>query len=126
VIISDWRLGLCNESNFPYAEYLLHGNPSQVIDDIHFRHQDSVVVMTHQFEKDKEILELFKTKRNIGYFGVLGSRLRTMRLLNGDIPEWISTPVGLPIGAEGPEEIAISILAEIIQTLRKNRNHMVD
>ncbi|WP_163101099.1 XdhC family protein [Peribacillus alkalitolerans] len=127
VIISDWREGLCTISNFPYAESLLYGNPSQIIDDINFRPQDSVVVMTHQFEKDKEILELLKTKRNIVYFGVLGSRLRTRRLLNHvDIPEWISTPVGLDIGAEGPEEIAISILAEIIQTLRKNKNHRVE
>lgn len=54
-------------------------------------------------------------EKDLRYIGVMGSKQRTSRLLNfGELPFQISTPVGLTIGAEGPEEIAISILAELI------------
>jgi xanthine dehydrogenase accessory factor len=54
-------------------------------------------------------------EKDLRYIEVIGSKQRTSRLLNfRELPPQISTPVGLPIGAEGPEEIAISILAELI------------
>ncbi|MGH0692412.1 XdhC family protein [Bacillus cereus] len=53
------------------------------------------------------------------YLGILGSRYRTARLLGGLYkPKWIFSPAGLPIGSEGPMEIAISIMAEMIQIMR--------
>ena len=50
------------------------------------------------------------------YLGILGSKKRTERLFHyKPIPEWVHSPVGIEIGAEGPEEIAISICAELIK-----------
>ena len=50
---------------------------------------------------------------------MIGSKERTRRLLDGkELPPNIHTPIGLAIGAEGPEEIAISIMAELIQLNR--------
>ncbi|MGG3161896.1 XdhC family protein [Geobacillus stearothermophilus] len=54
-------------------------------------------------------------EKDLRYIEVIGSKQRTSRLLDfGELPFQISTPVGLTIGAEGPEEIVISILAELI------------
>jgi xanthine dehydrogenase accessory factor len=76
--------------------------------------------MTHDFKRDKELLTLLR-KKKLRYLGLLGSKLRTLRLLEtDDMPERIRSPVGIPIGAEGPEEIAISILADVIKNLRND------
>jgi xanthine dehydrogenase accessory factor len=86
---------------------------------------DSVIILTHQFQKDQEILNYLKGK-DLMYLGVLGPRIRTQRLLEGlEFPQEISSPAGLSIGAEGPEEIAISIVAELIQQQRSKRRQKV-
>jgi xanthine/CO dehydrogenase XdhC/CoxF family maturation factor len=81
-----------------------------------------VVVMTHHFLRDLEILN-FLMPRSLPYIGLLGPRKRTEKLLQELLDrgcEVESTrlttlhgPVGVDIGSETPEEIALSILAEI-------------
>ncbi|MFP5112395.1 XdhC family protein [Bacillaceae bacterium C204] len=118
VTVSDWRSTLCNDVRFPEAEQLLIGYPNETIPLLHLNRSDSVLILTHQFQKDQEILKRLKGV-GLNYLGVLGPRIRTQRLLEGvDIPPEISSPAGLAIGAEGPEEIAISIIAELIQRQR--------
>lgn len=119
VVVSDWRPALCNNINFPNTDALIVGFPAEVVDKVKLTASDFVVILTHNFQRDKELLQLL-AKKKLRYLGVLGSTSRTMRLLDGkEISANIHTPVGLPIGAEGPEEIAISILAELIQIQRK-------
>ncbi|WP_339145928.1 MULTISPECIES: XdhC family protein [unclassified Sutcliffiella] len=121
-IINDWRPAFCSRTYFPDADEISLEFPSTFLRDFSFSPDDFVIIMTHNFQKDQEILQTAITKK-IQYLGVLGPRKRTLRLLEGqDIPDFLHSPVGLPIGAEGPEEIAISILADLIKTLRK-RNH---
>jgi len=73
-----------------------------------------VLIMTHNFHWDQKILQILWT-RPPRYVGILGPRKRTERLLDSrPIPSWIHSPAGIKIHAEGPEEIAISILAELI------------
>lgn len=74
------------------------------------------VVMTHSFGKDLDVLSKLADVK-VGYLGVLGPRSRTDRLLNqlglaGSLPN-IHSPIGLNIGAEGPDQIALSVAAEI-------------
>ena len=74
-----------------------------------------MLIMTHRFEWDQKILQYFIT-RPPRYLGILGPEKRTIQLLSGQqIPDWVHSRVGLAIGSEGPEEIAISILAEMIK-----------
>lgn len=88
---------------------------------------DYLVMMTHDLEKDVKILEkLLSAPTKPVYVGILGPKKRFEKLQNHFkealvtlLP--ISTPIGLDIGAEGPEEIAISIMAEILST-KNNRN----
>jgi len=88
---------------------------------------DYIVMMTHDLEKDVKILEkLLSAPTKPAYVGILGPKKRFEKLQNHFKEDLvtllpISTPIGLDIGAEGPEEIAISIMSEILLT-KNNRN----
>ncbi|WP_423802036.1 XdhC family protein [Neobacillus sp. SAB-20_R2A] len=126
VTVCDWREALCQEQNFPAADELLIGFPREILRNVSFSPYDFVVIMTHHFQRDQEILWPLLDE-NIRYLGVLGPRERTARLLNGEkIPEWVHSPVGLSIGAKGPAEIAISIIAEMIEAWRKPVREQVE
>ncbi len=76
---------------------------------------DAAVVMTHNFPRDVEILRALLASR-IRYIGVLGPRSRGDELLaelGASRDSRIFSPVGLDLGAETPEEIALSIVSEI-------------
>ncbi len=114
----DWRGSLCNEVHFPMAESFHVGNIVHVIGSITFSSLDSVVIMTHDFQRDLTIMRRL-SEIQLLYLGILGSKKRTERLLDGEIPKWIHSPIGLSIGADGPKEIAISIVAELIAVRRR-------
>ncbi|MEK4057505.1 XdhC family protein [Paenibacillus sp. FSL F4-0087] len=117
VVIADWRETLCTAERFPGVE-LIHGFPSEIMPVLDIQSGDYIVLMSHQFPREREFLELLED-RDYAYIGIMGSRTRTARLLN-DLPplKHLHSPVGLSIGADGPEEIAISIAAELIACKR--------
>ncbi len=84
----------------------------------------AVVLMTHDYEWDKRILPKLMGARVV-YLGMLGPKKRWIKLsedlgiARDKTPDKFHTPVGLDIGAETPEEITISILSEIIATMRQ-------
>jgi xanthine/CO dehydrogenase XdhC/CoxF family maturation factor len=80
--------------------------------------------MHHHYDSDKEAMRFLLESTNVPYIGVLGPKRRTVRMLSEmrqGQSAWnidsrrssLFAPVGLDIGAETPEEIALSILAEI-------------
>ena len=126
VLVSDWRPSLCKEEFFPDADQIIIGFPSDVMPMLALARQDSVIILTHHFQRDRELLDLLKGQK-LRYLGVLGSKARTKRLLDGkDIQLELSSPAGLPIRAEGPEEIAVSIVAELIQRIRTKKPEKVN
>jgi xanthine dehydrogenase accessory factor len=80
-----------------------------------------VVVMTLGYKFDEIVIRAL-AGRNFKYFGVLGSKAKMATLMNtlrndGFPADWLAgirTPIGLPINSHSPEEIAVSIAAEII------------
>lgn len=117
--IWDWRATYCDKQHFPEATLMKVFDFTEAFEEITFMPSDSVVIMTHDFQKDKKILKYFLGNQIIGYLGILGPRKRTSRLLDGcEIPANLHSPIGLPIKAEGPEEIAVSIIAELIESQR--------
>lgn len=119
VTLCDWRPALCNKEKFPNADHFVVGFPRELFSMIKLEQNDFIILMTHHFQKDKEILSFLLPNR-YRYLGILGPRARTEKLFQGDhVPSEIFSPIGLSIGAQGAEEIAVSILAELIQILRK-------
>jgi xanthine dehydrogenase accessory factor len=92
--------------------------------------QDFVVVMTHNFLRDKEYVRSFLASP-VPYIAMLGPAARTERLLMELASEGVTIseadrerihgPAGLDLGGEGPEEIAGSIVAEIVAVRRGRR-----
>ncbi|MCC2686068.1 MAG: xanthine dehydrogenase [Paenibacillaceae bacterium] len=126
VTVADWRQALCCREHFPSAERLVIGFPADISSQIRLGEDDYAVVMTHHYEHDKQLLE-WLLDRSLRYVGVLGPRHRTERLLAGQpLPEAVHSPVGLPIGAAGPDEIAVSIVAELIRMRRAGASSQPD
>jgi xanthine/CO dehydrogenase XdhC/CoxF family maturation factor len=78
--------------------------------------RSAIVVASHNYLDDLEVLRI-ALATPLGYVGLLGSHGRVSRLRAdaGDLgdPSRVHGPAGLDIGAETPEEIAVSIVAEI-------------
>ena len=116
VSVVDPRAAYARRDRFPDADRVavsLPGTPYPIEPGA------SVVLMTHSFNHDAAILRWLPRE---GYVGVLGPIHRTHRLLEeiGVAPEGLYAPVGLDLGSEGPDEIALAIVAEI-QAVRKGR-----
>ncbi|MEY2792628.1 MAG: hypothetical protein RJA76_620 [Bacteroidota bacterium] len=81
---------------------------------------DYVVCMTHDLERDISICKELYNQDQIAYWGILGPSKRLQKIkdnLGGgsiQLPTTIHSPIGLDLGAEGPDEIAIAIVAEIL------------
>jgi len=118
VTIADGRPMHATVNRFPHANQVLTAKPSQLLPQIKTDEQTAFVLMTHNYNYDIELLNLlFDTKA--AYIGTLGPRKKLIRMLDElgrntiENASRIYGPVGLDIGAETAEEIAISILAEI-------------
>ncbi len=119
VSIVDSRAQLARKRRFPETNARVAADPQAAVDQIGSR--DAVVIMTHSFEQDGEYLAAVLPK-NPRYLGLLGSRQRSSLLISAaaskldlsvsECCERISAPVGLDLGGEGPEAIALAILAE--------------
>ncbi|WP_044895349.1 XdhC family protein [Bacillus alveayuensis] len=123
VTVLDHRPSYCNEENFPEADFI-HVYPVGSVPNVSIHKNSYVVIMTHNFLHDKEILESI-LDTDAAYIGLLGPRRRTDRLiamsntlLSNEKIHRIHSPIGLDIGAKTPEEIAFSILAEIMMIYR--------
>jgi xanthine/CO dehydrogenase XdhC/CoxF family maturation factor len=78
--------------------------------------------MGHDYERDAAYLAAF-AETAAAYLGVLGPRERTDRLLAETgvaTDDRLHAPAGLDIGADGAEEVATAIVAEIVATLRRH------
>lgn len=112
--IWDWRPNLLNKKRLRQANYFTD------MKAMTYYPSDYVVVMTHDFQHDQKIVQQLLLKQPFKYVGVLGPKKRMQRLLNKtNIPPWIHSPIGMDIKAEGPEQIGISIIAEIIKVKNK-------
>lgn len=122
VTVADGRAHYARRDRFPDADALRVTMPCDPLDGCGVSADSAVVVMTHSVDQDRELLRRLLRERPC-YIGQLGPRSRTERLLDeirsGDpsgVPLFVDTlhyPIGLDIGAENPEEIALAIVSEI-------------
>jgi xanthine dehydrogenase accessory factor len=126
--VVDGRPHLATAERFPTADRVLVAKPKQVLSQITIDAQTVFVLMTHNYNYDWAILKELLQKET-SYIGVLGPKKKMDRMLDdlkdsGNIPTstqiaMIFGPLGLDIGAETSEEIALSVLAEIKAILSK-------
>jgi xanthine dehydrogenase accessory factor len=122
VTVIDARPALLRRERFPGVDDMILTDPDKVMNHISFTGEEAVVIMTHNFDHDCELLKtLFASP--VRYIGLLASRGKAGELLKKLSDEGYSpteeqlsrlyTPVGLDIGAETPEQIALAVAAEV-------------
>ena len=119
VTVVDPRRSFLREDRFPGAA-LLDAQPAEAADAAGAGAWTAVVVMSHDYLRDAAFLGSF-LGRGVPYLGVLGPRDRTERLL-AELPAEptdadataLHAPAGLDIGADGSEQVATAIVAEIL------------
>jgi xanthine dehydrogenase accessory factor len=121
VTVVDPRERLNNAERFPDAASLVVEWPQDALPALRIDENAYVAVLTHDEKFDDPTLD-YALRRGPRYAGAIGSKkthaLRRQRLIDAGIPlasiDRLHAPIGLDIGAQSPEEIAIAILAEMI------------
>jgi xanthine dehydrogenase accessory factor len=122
VFLADHRDKASYAHDFDFIDKRVVGDFSVIASSVDLKPSMAAVVMSHNFAADLEYLKILLPSP-VHYIGLLGSRSRSAELFAALAKEGIPTtpsmherlfnPVGLDIGAEGPEEIALAILSEI-------------
>ena len=128
VVLYEDREQFSDPALFPGVKGIITAPYTEMSSRINIRPEDYIVIMTRGHQGDYELLEQ-ALRTSASYVGVIGSRSKiaatNKRLSKAGISDEdiarIHTPIGLPIGAETPAEIAISIAAELIAHRAKDR-----
>lgn len=122
VTVVDWRPALATRESVPLAHEIVLSSGEALSQHVRLERYDAALAMTHNASQDRALLGQFLSSP-VPYVGVLGPRVRTHELLldlQGQGAVWtdaqmarLHAPVGLDIGAEEPEIIALAVLAEI-------------
>ncbi|WP_315822368.1 XdhC family protein [Paraflavitalea speifideaquila] len=127
ITVADGRPSQANRRRFPEARHIIADKPPAVIAQLKTNPQTAFVLMTHNYNYDKEMLQLL-LQRSCSYIGVLGPGRKLERMLQeitaatgqpieAATKSHLYGPTGLDIGAETAEEIALSVMAEIKMVL---------
>jgi len=122
IVIVDGRPVYATKNRFPKVDRISLTKPAEILSAVEIDGQTAVVLMTHNYNYDLAALEqLIKT--DCKYIGILGPKKKLHRMVNDLVDKGITIsdekmnsiygPVGLDIGAETAEEIALSVVSEI-------------
>ena len=120
-VIIDDRIEFANKERFPDSEVLL-GDPGKCANKIDFKN-GFVVIVTRSHEEDSRILEeILKRDEQPFYLGMMGSQSKVSAIfdklkqsISQEKLRKVHAPIGIDINSETAEEIAVSIIAEIIK-----------
>ena len=119
--VVDDRPEFASKERFPEADSVVVADYADGLKQLDIRPNSSVIVATRGHREDDRALEA-AVRSPAGYVGLVGSRRKTIlihqELLQNGVPlerlKSVHAPIGLDIGAKTPEEIALSIVAEIV------------
>jgi xanthine dehydrogenase accessory factor len=130
VTVIDSRSAYASAARFPSARGVIVAPPAEAVAVAKLDARSLAVVMTHRYLDDVPILRDVMT-RPLAYLGLLGPKKRFEKIMHDLAAEGLAltsdqqlrvhAPVGLDLGGSTPEEVALSILAEI-QAVRCNRD----
>ncbi len=121
VSVADGRPAYARSDRFPDARRVMLIPAGDPLAGVPVDNESIVVMMTHNFEQDQRLIEGL-VRRRPRYLGMLGPKVRAEKLLakmveageiDSALRESMHGPVGLDLGADTPETIALSIIAEI-------------
>ena len=125
-IIIDPRKAWGNAARFPEVDQLIQAWPQEAFQLLQLTHSCAIAMLTHDPKLDDPALKIALASPAF-FVGALGSTStqakRRKRLLEAGMPEAqlarMRAPIGLDIGAESPDEIALSIMAQIVEARRR-------
>ncbi len=131
IVVIDDRPQFANKGRFPEAREVIAGEFSLVLPNLKVNKSSYLVIVTRGHAYDQEVLE-WAVNTSARYIGMIGSRKKIhtiyRRLEEKEIPpekiKQVHSPIGLDIGAVTPEEIAVAIVAEMIQERRHRNGNM--
>ena len=126
IILIDPRKAWGNETRFPHVDSLIQLWVDEAFEQIKINPSTAIAVLTHDPKIDDPAIKL-ALNSSAFYVGALGSKntnaKRRERLLSDGVSESqmdkVRAPIGLDIGAQNPEEIALAVMSQIVQTFRK-------
>ncbi|MFQ6034889.1 MAG: XdhC family protein [Sedimentisphaerales bacterium] len=135
VTVCDERVEFANKKRFPDVDNIIVEGFESVFDKIDINKNSYIVIVTKGHKCDAIVLEK-AIKTDAKYIGMIGSKRKTVTVLaklqEKGVPEQmlrrIYSPIGISIGAVTPEEIALSIVCELVKIRRlgstSGANHM--
>jgi xanthine dehydrogenase accessory factor len=127
IVVIDDRLEFAKSDHFPQADkILIIENFEKAMEGLEIDADSFLVILTRGHQFDREVLEQ-ALKTNAGYIGMISSRRKKETIFNALMEKGITreeldrvhSPIGVPIETETPEEIAVSIVAELIDERSK-------
>ncbi len=128
-IVVDARRAFATPERFAHASELRIGWPADILADLHLNESTCLVTLTHDEKLDNPAL-LLAINSPVRYIGALGSRrthaarveaLKENGATDAQIAR-IHAPIGLDLGGRRPEEIAVAIIAEIVQVVNEKKD----
>ncbi len=120
-IVVDGRERYATPDRFPAADEIRVGMPSEIVAGIPPNKNVAVVLVAHDYKYELPVLRQV-LRSPVGYIGLLGSRKRGAAVrdllaaegFTADELARVHTPIGVDLGGKRPEEVALSILAEVV------------
>lgn len=133
VAVVDDRLSFANPGRFPEANEVMCESFEKSFSRLNIKKSDFIVIVTRGHRHDGVCLR-HSLEYNPSYIGMIGSKRRVKGVMNELLKEGYSkekldkvySPIGVDINAVTPEEIAISIIAEVISVRRARKNAFID
>lgn len=126
LVIIDDREEFANKERFPEADEIIVESIEKALKHIKITPSTYIIIVTRGHLQDQEVLASV-IKSDAAYLGMIGSRKKNATVFQHLEEQGVSeqelkkvhAPIGIDIGAQTPEEIAVSIIAEIIQVRRR-------
>lgn len=130
VVVVDDRPEVLTREKFPQADELHTGEPVEQLRGLNITPQTYIVLATRAHTTDAPVLRAV-IDSPAAYIGMLGSQRRVLTVfemlkqegVSDDAFKRVHAPIGIELGAETPQEIAVSIMAEVIKERRKQETN---
>jgi xanthine dehydrogenase accessory factor len=111
----------------PANQKHLCNSPADFVSQHTWNPTDAILLVNRNYVMDRETLKAVLVTSGYGYIGMIGSRRKVLKVydelrglgVKSELLSQVHAPIGIDIGADSPDEIAISVLAEVLAVLRK-------